>query len=368
MGTLDGMRETGFDPLRLTADASLNRVVIGDVGCPEIAGMMAGQACSRDALCALAAGCGLAGLQPDRLSDAIASALAFPATPAGRAAAATLVLFGRRLGALIATLRDPVTPGEQGYTPARHACLSYWLRVDSVWLGGGLLAGACGPAILAAAQAGSAAAQASSAAAQAGSAAAVRPCRLALTPHPAVAPLLGAALHAPATSDQDVLVVADLGHTSIKTAIAERNTTALTGLRLLGTCAAPAGGPAPQIHYAVADALTRAVQHAAQGHPRRVHIIASVASYLRDGAPADDGRGMYGSLAGRMAWLRGRIEETTGTDATVEFIHDGTAAAATARSVNSATITAGTRLGTGFRPPNAPPLLNLAPDLQISPW
>ena len=81
------MRSAGFDPLRLTADASLNRVVIGDVGCPEIAGMMAGQACSRDALCALAARCGLAGLQPDRLSDAIASALAFPATPAGRAAA-----------------------------------------------------------------------------------------------------------------------------------------------------------------------------------------------------------------------------------------------------------------------------------------
>lgn len=353
LGRLGGMRGAGFDPLRLTADASLNQVVIGDVGCPEVAGMRAGQACSRDALSALAAGCGLAGLRPDRLSDGIASAAAFPATPAGRAAVAALVMFGRRLGALIATLRDPATPGEQARTPARHACLSYWLSIDSVWLGGGLLAGLCGPAILAGARA--------------GAAAAVRPCRLALTPHPAVAPLLGAGLHAPATSGQDVIVVADLGHTSIKTAIAERDTTALTRLRLLDACAAPSGRPAPEVQDAVAAALTRAVQRATRARSCRVHVIVGVASYLRAGVPADDGRGIYGSLAGRMAWLRGRIEAASGTDATVEFIHDGTAAAATAGSVNSATITAGTWLGTGFRPADAPPLLNLAPDLQISP-
>lgn len=83
--------------------------------------MRAGQACSRDALYALAAGCGLAGLQHDRLSDGIASALASPATFGGWAAVAALALFGRRLGVLIATLRDPAIPREQGCTPARYA-------------------------------------------------------------------------------------------------------------------------------------------------------------------------------------------------------------------------------------------------------
>jgi hypothetical protein len=50
----------------------------------------------------------------------------------------------------------------------------------------------------------------------------------------------------------------------------------------------------------------------------------------------------------------------------VTFIHDGTAAAATAGARSSGTITAGTWLGGGFRPAHAPPLLDLAPDLRIS--
>ena len=66
-----------------------------------------------------------------------------------------------------------------------------------------------------------------------------------------------------------------------------------------------------------------------------------------------------------MAWLRGRIEAAAGADATVTFIHDGTAAAAAAGSPHSATITAGTWLGGGFRPAQAPPLLDLAPGLRI---
>jgi hypothetical protein len=50
----------------------------------------------------------------------------------------------------------------------------------------------------------------------------------------------------------------------------------------------------------------------------------------------------------------------------VTFIHDGTAAAATAGALSSGTITAGTWLGGGFRPAHTPPLLDLAPNLRIS--
>jgi len=352
------MGGAGFDPLNLTADASLNQVVTGAAGGPGVAGLRAGLTCSRDALLALAAGHGLAGLPADRLADGLASAVADPATHAGRAAAATLAEFGRRLGALIATLRDPATPGEQGRTLVRRACLAYWLEVDSIWLGGGLLAGRCGPAILAAAQA--------------AASTAVRPCRLALTPQPALAPLLGAARHAPAGRAGEVTavtVVADLGHTSIKTAIAERAGPALTGLRLLEPCAAPSGRPPAEVHEAVAAALSRAAQRAAEAtaRPGPVRVIASVASYVHAGVPLDDGRGIYGTLAGQLAWLRARIEAAASADVTVTFIHDGTAAAATAGALRSGTITAGTWLGGGFRPAHAPPLLDLAPNLKIRP-
>jgi hypothetical protein len=352
------MGGAGFDPLNLTADASLNQVVTGAAGGPGVAGLRAGLTCSRDALLALAAGYGLSGLPADRLADGLASAVADPATHAGRAAAATLAEFGRRLGALIATLRDPATPGKQGRTLVRRACLAYWLEVDSIWLGGGLLAGRCGPAILAAAQA--------------AASTAVRPCRLALTPQPALAPLLGAARHAPAGRAGEVTavtVVADLGHTSIKTAIAERAGPALTGLRLLEPCAAPSGRPPAEVHEAVAAALSRAAQRAAEAtaRPGPVRVIASVASYVHAGVPLDDGRGIYGTLAGQLAWLRARIEAAASADATVTFIHDGTAAAATAGALRSGTITAGTWLGGGFRPAHAPPLLDLAPNLKIRP-
>ncbi|HEX6856337.1 MAG TPA: hypothetical protein VF204_13670, partial [Streptosporangiaceae bacterium] len=190
-------------------------------------------------------------------------------------------------------------------------------------------------------------------------------------PQPALAPLLGAARHVPAGHAGEVpavTVVADLGHTSIKTAIAERAGAALTGLRLLEPCAAPSGRPPAGVHEAVAAALSRAVQRATQtmARPGPVRVIASVASYVHAGVPLDDGRGVYGTLAGQLAWLRGRIEAAAGTDVTVTFIHDGTAAAATAGSPHSATITAGTWLGGGFRPAHAPPLLDPAPNLRIS--
>ena len=313
--------------------------------------MRAGQACSREAMLALATERGLTGLRPGKLSDGIAAAAA--STRAKRAATAALVTYGRRLGALIATLRNPRTPGEQARTPARHAYLSYWLTVDSIWLGGGLLAGRCGPLILAGAQA--------------GAAAAARPCRVALTPYPAIASLLGAALRVPATGAAEVMAVADLGHSSIKAAIAERHATALTSFRLLGTCPAPSGRTEGEVEDAVSDALARAVEHAAADpRARRVlRVVISVASYVSAGAPSDDGRGIYGCLANRVTSLRSRLSTVTGTDVTLEFVHDGTAAAATAGSVNSATITAGTWLGSGFRPAQAPPSLDLAPDARV---
>lgn len=326
--------------------------------------MLAGDACSRDAMLALAAGYGLTGLRPGRLADDIAAAAASSGAGRARAAAETLAAYGRRLGALVVTLRDPGTAGAQAAgNPVRRACLSYWLAVDSIWLGGGLLAGDCGPAILAGVQE--------------SAAAAARPCPVALTPYPAIAPLLGAALHGPAAGGPaaggpagagEVIVVADIGHTSIKTAAAHRDAEAVTGIWLLVTCPAPSGRTADEVADSVAAALIPAIRRAADPHARGVRVIASIASYLSGGVPADDGRGIYGCLAGAAAALRHRLSAASGTAVTLEFVHDGTAAAATAGSANSATITAGTALGCGFRPAQAQPSRRLFPGLRAGAW
>ncbi len=346
--------EADFDPLALTAYASLNRVVVGDFGDPEMAGKLAVQACSRNAMLALAAGCGLTALRPDRLADDIGAAAASSSAPVAEAATEALTAYGRRLGTLIATLRDPRTPGDQARSRGHHACLSYWLAVDSIWLGGGLMAGGCGPVI--------------QAAAQQGAAAAARPCRVLLTPYPVIAPLLGAALHGPAEDAADVVAIADLGHSTIKTAVAERHAAAVTRFWPLDVCPAPEGRPADEIEDALVGALGPAIKHAAHGASRPVRVIVSVASFVSGGLPADDGRGSYSCLASRGASFRSRLSADSGADVSLEFVHDGTAAAQTAGAVNSATITAGTSLGCGFRPAYPAPSYYLAPGLRVGAW
>lgn len=318
-------------------------------------GVRAEDACSRDALWALAADCGLPGLRPDRLSDDLAMAAACDDARTRRAADAVVTQFGQRLGTLIATLRDPATANRQGDTPARRAFLSHCSAVDAVWLAGGLLAGACGRTVVRRAQE--------------RAAASVRPCPVAPTPYPALASLLGAARRAPIEGTPQAVVVADLGHTSIRTAIAERRAATLSGISLLHGRLAPGRSPPHEVERTVADALIHAVQAASAADPsvvRCVRLIVSVAAHVVGDTPVDDGEGVYGCLADRGGSLERRIAAQTGATVALEFIHDGTAAAAMAGSANSATITAGTWLGVGFRPASAPWLLDLAPDLQTA--
>jgi predicted NBD/HSP70 family sugar kinase len=339
-----------FDPLELTIEASVNHVIIGDAGCPEIAGMRAEDVCSRNALHGLARDSGLQGLRRDRLLDDLGAAAASADARVSRCATAALVTFGRRIGALIATLRDPTTPPAGG-SPWRRAYLSHWLTVDSVWLAGGLLAGRSSRTIMAGVQD--------------GAAMTARPCRVALAPHPAVAPLLGAARRSGAASPAGAVVVADLGHTSIKTALVERSTAGLRGLRLLDACAPPSHRSPDDVEDTVAAALLAVVERADDIRSRGVRVIVSVACEVSAGIPVDNGQGVYGLLEQRVTSLRRGIADRTGADVTLEFINDGTAAAFAAGSANSATITAGTWLGVGFQPAQPPPLLDLALDLWV---
>lgn len=335
----DVISNGGFDPFELTAAASLNTVIIRAPAPTGVKGLRAERACSRDALYALAADLGIEHLRRDRLSDGLTSAVMSSNREASDAGKLALIAFGQRLGALIATLRNTSTPDSQGETPARRAYLSYWLTVDSIWLAGGLLGGRCADFILQGVHASAAAWE--------------RPCRVMLTPHPGEAALIGAARCSSAHAGTP-LVIADLGHTSVKSAVVCRTGGANT-LRAFERRAAPLDTRPDEVEETVVDALSRAALHASGGRPR-VTITASVASYVSRGAPTDDGRGLYGVLASRRESVRRQIATRTALDVALTFVHDGTAAAFASTETNSATITLGTWLAVGFVPRDPPPL------------
>jgi hypothetical protein len=341
------MATAAFDPGRLTAEASLNHVVLGSYALPQLAGRQAEEVCSRDALHALASDLGLPSVRRDRLADDLARALSDPDTRVARAAGTVLQTFGLRLGTLIATLRDPRTASRQGCTSARRAFLAYWLTVDSIWLTGGLLTGACGGPVLDGIHAAGAPTPHS--------------CRIALAPYPAMAALYGAGRRAHRNCPHETVAVADLGHSYIKTATLQCSRDGRHRFQMLDRCRAPATRSAAEVEDVVTEALSGVVTKTASSNVTSVRLVVSVASFVSKGEPVDNGQGTYGCLAGRRAALRRRIMIDTGVGVDMDFVHDGTAAASAVTSPNSATITVGTWLGVGFQPIEGPPLLEPPP-------
>ncbi|TDC55245.1 hypothetical protein E1281_13555 [Actinomadura sp. KC345] len=352
------MTATSFHSLDLTSEASLNHLVLERAGALGVEGRTAEEVCSRDALYSLATAIGLSGLRRGRLADDLAAAVVSPDARVARSAAAVLHTFGMRLGALIATLRDPETADRQGSTPYSRAFLAHWTTVDGIWLAGGLLAGGCGPLVLSGVKA----------------AAALVPGApsVAVVPLPELGPLIGAARHVSMNSGDGAAVVADLGHTRIKTAVAERRGRTLLRLHRVRARPVPRRAGGDGIEAAVGAALVQAFRDAAGPAPDRVPAIVpaviSVASFVRDGLPADDGQGVYGYLSRRTPALRRRIRAATGIRAGLRYLHDGTAAAAAAPTAGTATITAGTWLGAGFQPVGGPPLLTVPRDRPPIAW
>jgi hypothetical protein len=162
-------------------------------------------------------------------------------------------------------------------------------------------------------------------------------------------------------------VVADLGHTTIKTAVAQWHAATLASLRPIGTLPAPTSASADELEDAVAAALIPAVKAAAAARGDQLRLVVSVASFVQDGPPVDDGQGIYGCLARRTPALLRRLEAATGVGADLHYLHDGTAAASASGAVNSATITVGTWLGVGFVPPESPHLPGIGQPLHARP-
>lgn len=369
-----------LDPDRLTPAASLNRTRI--VGLPGVA--LDASIRDRAASDVLSAGAlaeqvrwNARALGLDALRDASATDLlpAFAArfalqTPAVRVAAdAVARRFGRALGALILMLRRGDHISREARPEWDASYWDQWAALRTVWLGGGLMAGAFGERVRVHAAGILAEDRAHS-------------CDLRLAAYPALLPLIGAACSLP--SPGGAALVLDCGHSAIKRGIAMYDGGELTELRLLSpvpvagillpTEDAPRSDGARDLAERIAGVLAaawlEAIGDPATGPPLAPLLAISMASYMCDGHPMPRQGGLYAGLhalpENAQGWLSRRLSERVGRPLAVSLLHDGTAAARVyAGTERAAVITLGTALGAGFVP-REPAATPVAPGFALS--
>jgi len=334
----------GFDPDNLSASSTLNKSVVGPVGLRfvDLEGRTGADLLSRDALLELLRthlGEG-AHVDPAHVADAWSAALSTQAVAARDVAASVADEVARRLVALVASLVlgrggtvEPMAhPGE------RRA----WAHVEEVTLGGGLLAGEVGPAVVD---------RLTKWMDEVGTP--LPPIRMG--PHPSLLALIGAARSLEAVDGQHVVL--DAGQTAIKRGVASVAGGQLVGLRMLPAVAVEGVAEGNALRTLVEGAITDTVREVEDTAPRPV--VMSVANYLRDGRPSGESPSPYESLR----FAGDDFEQRVGRE--VRMVHDGTAAwRAAATPTPSAVIVLGTWLGVGFGPQRAP-LLPGAPSFRI---
>ncbi len=350
---------TPLDPANLTPAASLNRVTI--VALPEsslepdVVGRTAFNLLSSQSIAdeirreAVALGLPAPGADPSRLLPAFDRRLASRA-PAVRAAAEGIARrIGRRLGYLLCTLKRGDAANRAAREDWDDSYWSHWASVRTIILGGGIVSGHLGPLLRR---------HAAAVLAETGTDLSVR-----LAIHPALLPLVGAARSVP--GDAPAAVVLDLGQTAVKRAVAAFDPLALAELRLLPSIPSPRGAEDGAIDDAVrlADEVTAVIAAALRegrglGDDAAPVIMASIASYLRNGQPLPRPGTGYAALrtvSGNLGrWLAERVSDAVGQSLAIDLVHDGTAAArAFAGKEDAAVITLGTGLGLGFPPPAA---------------
>jgi hypothetical protein len=261
--------------------------------------------------------------------------------------------FGERLGWLLVTLRlgDPASRAARPDWDDSY--WHHWAGITTIHLGGGVVAGEVGTRI---------AEQAAQTLIDAG----MGDCRVGVAPWPEHLPLIGAARSG---VDASSAVVFDFGHSYVKRAVCRYQAGSLSELRLLPRQPArlpkvpPGSDPTPEQTRHLGEQLVATMAEtwrAARMADPAVSstIVASLASYVRDGQPLARQGGGYAyllSLSENLAaWLAARLSDTLGQGITVRLLHDGTAAAtAFAGEPHAAVIMLGTSLGVGFPPAHA---------------
>lgn len=259
--------------------------------------------------------------------------------------------YGRFLAYLLLVLKRGDAANRAARPEWGAAHWAWWGRIERVWLGGGLLRGGLGKTAVFAAQQ------------------LLRQNNLPdfavhLSPHGANLPLHGLATLAPAGTQ--ALLLADLGHTSIKQAVAFYEAGRLARLEPLPS--APSGcNPHHNDRRDLESVLIHGKQVADQlaalwrlgrrnGWLLGNTMAVSIACYLLNGQPPPGEYGCYGRLGlltdNVAVWLRQLVSERVGEPVRLLLRHDGTAAALAhgESGGKTAVITCGTSLGIGFVP------------------
>lgn len=346
---------TRFDPLNLTPSASLNRVRILDVPGMELPNDIVGRTgyelLSTETLTAelvtYAPSLRLDTTDAATLPTRFGRCFASDDIAVVQAAHAFARRWGRRLAALVLVLKRGDATQRAARPEWDATNWKHWASIEHLWFGGGLLSGPFGRAVVGEAQA--VIQQASRHA-----------LTLHIAPHPAYLPLIGGARSIPITANE--AVVFDFGGTAVKRAVPTLDGVHLLGLRVLPSTPVSLAVYDPQApdngDNARAFVATTVIATLRDVGTRtnRVHIVASMSAYIADDRmlPGQGGRysAMTHGIDDAVSWLAARIAHDTGIDATLHFIHDGTAAARTfAGATHTAVILAGTALGSGFPPP-----------------
>jgi len=334
----------GLDPAQLTPAASLNRVrfveVPGVALPPEMLDRTAFELFSARALEDLSR------TVPD--SDILARR------------------FGERLGWLLVTLRRGDPPSRGVRPDWDDSYWQHWAGISTVYLGGGIVSGRLGPGI---------AEQASRTLAAAG----LPDCAVRVAPWPEHLPLIGAARTIP---EADAAVVLDFGQSFVKRACAQYQYIDgdLASLRILPrrparwTDIAHGPGPTSEDVRRLGDFMVETMADTWRAARARtpdlsVTIVASLASYLRNGRPLARQGGAYSTLLALSdnleAWLSDRVSVALDRPLTVRLLPDATAAAHVwAGEPHAAVIMLGTALGIGF-PPAAEPCRPFSPRFMV---
>ena len=366
----------GIDPQRLTPTASLNRVRIVELPSvavePDVLGQAAYWLLSARALADLVREhAGRLGLgdardaEPADLLPRFDRCLVDDEAAVRATADGIARRFGRRLAYLILTLRRGDAANRRARPDWDESYWAYWAAVRAIYVAGGVVSGNLGPRLVG---------YAALALAEAG----MTDCSVEVASWPALLPLVGAARTI--GPDCEAAVVFDFGHSFVKRGIGSYAGGALAGLDLLpslpaqGTATLGDAEPTPEHVRRLADFMATVLAETWQGVRARGRapaptLVASVASYERDGQPLPRQGGAYATLLtlsdNLASWLSERVSRCLGQSVVVVLLHDGTAAArAYAGEAHAAVITLGTALGVGF-PSTGAALRPLAPGFEI---
>lgn len=236
----------------------------------------------------------------------------------------------QRLICLLTILKHGEVANREARPEWNESYWAHWAAIKHVILGGGLVSGLLGQAIVQYA----------------------RPLlndlySLDVASQAARLPLIGAARRLPA-NERSALVL-DFGQTAIKRAYAYYKVETLIALDVLPSVPASEFGDEKVLLGIMLNVIASSWQA-----DLSTHIVASIANYVRNGKlAADTAYGQLGSLTDNINHLvSAEVSQKVGRTLTITFIHDGTAAATAYAGLreHAAVITMGTALGVGFPP------------------